>query len=112
MPVAKGEFEPFLAFWQDKADFVDLQDLDDFSAEASSFNFTCDELYRRVMVWASGVAVCITWTAESYPYGNINTHTIKECWHSKFIKDLRTSVEIKNNHPMYLNYCCKMEEKN
>ena len=111
-PEAKHEFEQFLEYWKDKADFVELQDYDDFLNPACNFNFTCTEPYRRVMVWASGVIGCIAWTAERYPYGHIhNGATVKDCWESQNLKDLRESFKTKSYKPMCISCYGKMATK-
>ena len=110
-PEAKGEFEPFLQFWKDKVDFVELQDYDDFASPPSNFHFTCTEPYRRLMVWASGIVGCIAWTAERYPYGHIHGQTIKECWDSPAAQALRDSFKTKNYNPMCLGCYGKMPTK-
>ncbi len=109
---AKGEFEPFLEFWKDKVDFVELQDFDDFGAPPSNFTFTCVEPYRRVLVWASGIVGCIAWTAERYPYGHLHHgQTIKDCWDSATAHELRESFKTKNYNPMCLGCYGKMPTK-
>lgn len=111
-PEAKGEFEPFLEFWKDKVDFIELQDFDDYAAAPSNFHFTCAEPYRRLMVWASGIVGCITWTSERYPYGHLHHgQTIKECWDSAALHDLRESFKTKNYNPMCLGCYGKMPTK-
>lgn len=110
-PDSKGEFEPFLDFWKDKVDFIDLQDFDDYEALPSNFNFTCMEPYRRLMVWAAGTVGCIAWTAERFPYGHIHEQTIKECWESQAIRKLRASVDAKNYNAMCLGCYGKMPAK-
>jgi pyruvate-formate lyase-activating enzyme len=110
-PEAEAEFEPFLAFWKDKVDFVELQDYDDFANPPTNFHFTCAEPYRRLMVWASGIVGCIAWTAERYPYGHIHNETIKQCWDSKEAQDLRDSFKARNYNPMCLGCYGKMATK-
>lgn len=111
-PDAKGEFGPFLNFWKDKVDFIELQDFDDFGAAQSNFTFDCSEPYRRVLVWASGVVGCIAWTAERYPYGHIHQgQTIKECWDSAAAHELRESFKTKNYNPMCLGCYGNMATK-
>lgn len=111
-PEAKGEFEPFLEFWKDKVDFIELQDFDDFGAPPSNFTFDCAEPFRRVLVWASGIVGCIAWTAERYPYGHIHHgQTIKDCWDSAAARELRESFKTKNYNPMCLGCYGKMPTK-
>jgi len=111
LPESKGEFGPFLEFWKDKVDFVELQDYDNFGAPTCNFSFKCMEPYRRLMVWASGVVGCIAWTAERCPYGHVLDQTIKECWESKAINKLRTSLEQRNYNSMCLGCYGKMQAK-
>lgn len=110
-PEAKGEFEPFLEFWKDKVDFVELQDFNDFGSPTSNFHFDCTEPFRRVLVWASGIVGCIAWTAERYPYGHLHGQTIKECWDSMAANDLRSSFATNNYNPMCLGCYGKMPTK-
>ena len=109
--LAKGEFEPFLNFWKYKVDFVELQDLDDYGGSTTNDNFTCIEPHRRVMVWASNIVGCIAWTAETYPYGNFERQTIKECWDSSPIRKLRDDVDAQKFGKMCLGCYGKMESK-
>ncbi len=110
-PEAAGEFPQFLEFWKDKVDFVELQDYDDFMSPPSNFHFTCVEPHRRLMLWASGIVGCITWTAERYPYGHIHSQTIKECWDSVAAQTLRDSFKTKSYNPMCLSCYGKMPTK-
>lgn len=110
-PEAKGEFEPFLNFWKDKVDFIELQDFDDFGGPVSNVHFTCAEPYRRLMVWASGIVGCIAWTAEDYPYGHIHGQTVKGCWNSPAAQKLRESFMTRNYIPMCLGCYGKMPTK-
>jgi wyosine [tRNA(Phe)-imidazoG37] synthetase (radical SAM superfamily) len=111
LPESKGEFRPFLEFWKDKVDFIELQDYDNFGAPTCNFSFKCIEPYRRLMVWASGVVGCIAWTTERYPYGYISGQTIKECWESKAINKLRISLEQRNYNTMCLGCYGKIQAK-
>ena len=110
-PEARAEFPEFLEFWKSKVDFVELQDYDDFGSPPSNFHFTCTEPYRRLMVWASGIVGCIAWTAERYPYGHLHGQTIKECWDSRAVQDLRESFVAKQYNPMCLHCYGKMPTK-
>lgn len=110
-PEAREEFEPFLEFWKDKVDFVELQDFNDFGSSQTNFHFDCREPFKRVLVWASGIVGCLAWTAERYPYGHLNGQTIKECWDSVAAKNLRASFETKSYNPMCLGCYGKMPTK-
>lgn len=110
-PAAAHEFPDFLEFWKDKVDFVELQDYDDYLSPPSNFHFTCVEPYRRLMVWASGTVGCISWTAERYPYGCVDSQTIKECWDSVAARDLRESFKAKSYNPICLTCYGRMPTK-
>jgi pyruvate-formate lyase-activating enzyme len=110
-PQARGEFAPFLEFWKDKVDFVELQDFDDFGGPVTNTSFTCAEPFRRLMVWASGIVGCIAWDAEEYPYGHLHGQTIKACWDSPAAQALRDSFKTKAYNPMCLGCYGKMATK-
>lgn len=96
-PEAQSEFPQFLEYWKSRVDWVELQDFDDFGGPVVNRNFTCLEPFRRLMVWASGVVGCIAWTAERYPYGHLHGQTIKDCWDSQALRELRATFTEK--HP-------------
>lgn len=110
-PEAKGEFGPFLEFWKDQVDFVELQDFDDFGGPVSNTDFTCAEPFRRLMVWASGIVGCIAWDAEEYPYGHVHGQTIKACWDSAAAQALRASFTSKQYKAICLGCYGKMATK-
>lgn len=110
-PATAGEFEAFLQFWQAQVDFVELQDFDDYSAEPSNFTFTCDEPFRRLMVWASGIVGCMAWTSERYPYGRIGEQSIQACWDSAALQALRASFARRDYNEMCLACYGKMATK-
>jgi len=95
------EKEDFKEFWQNKADYVHIQEFakpyetaEDFRIENHKpeivKNFRCDQPWNRVMIRADGsVHPCCSFYTYYLHMGNVNESSIHEIWNSNKFKELR-----------------------
>lgn len=106
-----GEVEEFKAKWKDVADYIDFQQLIDFSKvdefrgdkaasevlkpTDASMNTHCAYPFNSLNVWADGnVTPCCTFYAKSEAFilGNIKSSTLKELWDGEAINAIRQQL--------------------
>jgi len=98
----KHEQERFYDLWKDKVNVIAFQKCYDFtkrinpdaieSRDHSELKFCCSRLWRLLTITYEGdIVVCEVDYSHDYTLGNLKTHTIYECWHSKMMDRLRGS---------------------
>ena len=100
------EEELFINTWQDKVDFIVIQDFQppdliknysEFLSSSSVFRekiqksgFNCQQPWQRVLIRSNGeVCPCCAFFSEEMSLGNVKEHSIHELWNSKEMRELR-----------------------
>lgn len=105
------ELDPFLDYWQDKADLVSLQNMHNpydgkqrdalngamkYKNEASKIDrqFLCPHPFQRMAVRYNGVVLpCCSFRGTALIIGNVNESGIYDIYHSQFARDLRMKLK-------------------
>lgn len=85
-----AEVEPFVRFWKDKADLVDIQAHMDYRMPDSPTEITCFDPWKRLIVYADGhVAPCCGFPGIVFDLGNARRTPLAEIWRGEAIRRLR-----------------------
>jgi|ETNmetMinimDraft_20_1059909.scaffolds.fasta_scaffold14624_3 radical SAM protein with 4Fe4S-binding SPASM domain len=115
MDTNKHEMGGFFEFWKDKVNLICFQDLIDFSkfdnkglAANKHSDYFCNRPWQLLIIRNNGDVVPCghplqNYKPEDYLLGNLNVNTIRECWHSKKLTELR-EILLQNKH--YLKPFC------
>ena len=105
MKTNEHEVEQFMEMWENKVDFVAIQnftppelqsDYSNFIPTESEYNdsmvknFRCEQPWQRIYIKNNGaICPCCTFFNEELVLGNISNKTIHELWNSQEMKSLR-----------------------
>lgn len=88
-----AEVEPFVAFWRDKADLIDIQAHMDYRSRALRRDFTCLDPCKRLAVYANGhVAPCCSLPGIVFDLGDARRTPLAEIWQGEAIGQLRRDL--------------------
>jgi len=87
----KHETQPFIDFWSDYADMIDVQVYHDFRmTEGLDDQFDCFEPFKRLTVWAyGGVGPCCGFPGIVYNVGDFEKQSLHDIWHGKKMDAIR-----------------------
>lgn len=96
----RHEQKKFYELWKDKVNIISFQRCYDFTklnssddndlSICSSLNYSCTQLWQLLTISYEGdILICEHDYNHNFVLGNLNIHSIYECWHSKVINDFR-----------------------
>lgn len=87
------EQQKFFDLWKNKVNMIAFQKCRDYSKqsdEVAPMDFCCSQLWQLLCVtWEGDIIPCLQDYNHENVLGNIKTHTLKECWHSKQLNNFR-----------------------
>lgn len=101
MAVNVHELEPFVAHWNDKVDFIVVQDFMtpdieggyakmDVADRAAVADFRCNQPWQRLYIRGNGdVTACCAMFNQYLKLGDIRTSDLRSLWHSDKARELR-----------------------
>lgn len=100
MKNTREEQVPFVRYWEDKVDFIDIQTFADFNTDMvvapdlnSPKKWDCGSPWSRLAVRASGdILPCCSFFGCNIPVGNIKDMSIEEAWTSDTLHNIRYGV--------------------
>ncbi|MDC0979320.1 radical SAM protein [Gammaproteobacteria bacterium] len=113
----KHEKEQFVEKWSGRADYVDFQDVQDFSyvnelletGDVEAFkDLEADDLpyiecaypFNSLNVWSNGdISPCCTYYGKNLVFGNIRENSLEEVWHGEEMNALRKEMITKKLKP-------------
>jgi radical SAM protein with 4Fe4S-binding SPASM domain len=101
-PTNLHELEPFVSFWKDIVDFIDIQTFYDYRVlgndTARSKQRDCLDPYKRLAVQATGAVVpCASDFGLGLQVGNIKNQRLKEIWDGAALAEVRENVRLERN---------------
>jgi radical SAM protein with 4Fe4S-binding SPASM domain len=100
------EVEPFVDFWRDKADLIDIQPHIDYRSQNYRRDFTCSDPWLRLSVYADGhVAPCCSLPGIIFNLGDARKTSLAEIWHGQPLAKLRQALSEKR----YSEVCLKCQ---
>ena len=115
--INKHEEELFQEFWQDKADLIAFQKMNEIPDRKTSLTITdvempskgCDLPFKQLVIDDDGeILPCCKLAGKKLAIGNIDTMTLQEAWDSSKMKHLRRIHSTKEwqNHDICRNCMC------
>ena len=102
MEINEHEVEDFKNYWQDKVDFVAIQNMVNLDqgnlkrarSHSVSTNFRCPQPFQRVTIRSDGTVLpcCSPFAIES-PLGNVFEQSLKDMWNSERMNLLRSIMK-------------------
>ncbi len=114
-----GEKNPFIEYWQDKADYILVQSFHnplvgktgyqriekDFRLEDTPFE-NCSQPWQRLFIASDGTVLpCCAYFGINLTVGNIYKQSLSEIWHSPAMEKMRESVNDKDLYPLPCKKC-------
>ena len=115
--INKHEEKVFQEFWQDKADLIAFQKMNEIPDRKTSLTISdaempskgCDLPFKQLVIDDDGeILPCCKLAGKKLPIGNIDTMTLQEAWDSSKMKHLRRIHSTKEwqNHDICRNCMC------
>lgn len=115
--INKHEEKAFQEFWQDKADLIAFQKMNEIPDRKTSLTIAdvempskgCDLPFKQLVIDDDGeILPCCKLAGKKLPIGNIDTMTLQEAWDSSKMKHLRSIHSSKEwqNHDICRNCMC------
>jgi radical SAM protein with 4Fe4S-binding SPASM domain len=115
--INKHEEKAFQEFWQDKADLIAFQKMNEIPDRKTSLTIAdvemqsngCDLPFKQLVIDDDGeILPCCKLAGKKLPIGNIDTMTLQEAWDSSKMKHLRRIHSTKEwqNHDICRNCMC------
>jgi radical SAM protein with 4Fe4S-binding SPASM domain len=115
--INKHEEKAFQEFWQDKADLIAFQKMNEIPDRKTSLTIAdaempskgCDLPFKQLVIDDDGeILPCCKLAGKKLPIGNIDTMTLQEAWDSSKMKHLRSIHSSKEwqNHDVCRNCMC------
>ena len=115
--INKHEEKAFQEFWQDKADLIAFQKMNEIPDRKTSLTIAdaempskgCDLPFKQLVIDDDGeILPCCKLAGKKLPIGNIDTMTLQEAWDSSKMKQLRSIHSSKEwqNHDVCRNCMC------
>ena len=115
--INKHEEKAFQEFWQDRADLIAFQKMNEIPDRKTSLTIVdvelptkgCDLPFKQLVIDDDGeILPCCKLAGKKLPIGNIDTMTLQEAWDSSKMKHLRSIHSTKEwqNHKICRNCMC------
>ena len=102
------EVEQFINFWSSYADLIDLQTFRDYRKSVYIDDFTCNQPWKRMLVYADGhVSPCCGCPGIKLDIGHIEENTLFDIWNGKRMRWIRSELRDKK----YPHPCLKCMEQ-
>ena len=96
----KHEVEDFIKFWSSYADLIDIQTIMDFRKTTYSRNFSCNQPWKRLIIYADGhIGPCCGLPGIVFNLGHIDNSTLLETWQGKELRKIRDML-VKKDYPI------------
>lgn len=87
------ELDQFVEYWSSRADLVDVQTYADYRGNSYSSDFSCNQPWKRLAVYADGhVVPCCGFPGMQFDFGSIFESSLESIWKGKKMQELRKAL--------------------